>query len=61
MSINHVRFEGVGRDNENITVDQVEEGGEGGVKQDITYILFTEFFKLCFRRIHITCNTHAYY
>ena len=39
-SINHVRFEGVGRSNENIMVDHV---GEGGVKQDIMYIFLYNF------------------
>ena len=50
-SINHVRFEGVKRVNENLTFDHV---GEEEVKQDTTYIFFTELFKLRFRRIHIT-------
>ena len=42
--------------NENIVVDHV---GEGGVKQDITYILLRNFFNLRLRRIHNTRDTHS--
>ena len=34
--IDHVRLEGLGRGNKNITADRM---GEGGVKQDITCLL----------------------
>ena len=41
--INYVRFEGVGKSNENIMFDHV---GKGEVKQDITHIFFAKFSKL---------------
>ena len=43
-SIKHVRVEGVGRGNLNITVDQSGRGG--GLIQYITYIFFAKFLNL---------------